>query len=85
MGFVKERLITVNLLSFLLFGLDKSKARNSKRRISEFSLLIITLIGGTFGSVMGMLVFRHKISKYSFISMILLYSVIKIINFKQIY
>ena len=56
----------ISILSFLLFGLDKQKAKQNKRRISEFVFLLLSFLGGSVGSLLGMLVFRHKISKTSF-------------------
>ncbi|MCW3161118.1 DUF1294 domain-containing protein [Chryseobacterium oryctis] len=60
-------LIFINFFTFIIFGIDKRKALKNKRRISENTLLIITFLGGTIGSVLGMFVFRHKISKNSFL------------------
>ncbi len=55
-----------NLLVFLLFGLDKWKARQNLWRIPEKSLLLASLLLGGIGAACGMLVFRHKVSKWSF-------------------
>ncbi|SDL88316.1 Uncharacterized membrane protein YsdA, DUF1294 family [Chryseobacterium taihuense] len=57
----------ISLISFGLFGLDKMKAVKRRRRISENTLLAATLLGGTIGTLLGMIVFRHKISKKSFL------------------
>ncbi|MDP2454361.1 MULTISPECIES: DUF1294 domain-containing protein [unclassified Kaistella] len=62
---------TLNIGSFICFGLDKRKAQKNKHRIPERLLLIMTLLGGTIGSVLGMLLFNHKISKRSFVLKIL--------------
>ncbi|PIF46224.1 uncharacterized membrane protein YsdA (DUF1294 family) [Chryseobacterium sp. 52] len=64
---VKIILLGINLFSFLIFGLDKNLAVRHKRRVSENSLLGLTFIGGTAGAILGMLIFRHKISKKSFL------------------
>lgn len=85
MNFLEIYLLFLSVISFLIFATDKFQAKNNRSRIPGNTLLTVTFLGGTFGSVLGMIIFRHKISKYCFISMILLYSVIKIINFKQIY
>ncbi len=50
----------VNLLSFLIFGLDKLLARKQGRRVPEASLLTLGILGGSVGAMLGMLVFRHK-------------------------
>jgi len=59
-------LIVINSLCFLTFGYDKWRAKNNKRRISEFSLLLLAGIGGTIGGFLGMQLFRHKTNKTSF-------------------
>ncbi|MCI3937082.1 DUF1294 domain-containing protein [Chryseobacterium aahli] len=59
--------LIINLITFTIFALDKCKATQHKRRISEFSLLTLTFIGGTVGSILAMLIFRHKVSKKSFL------------------
>jgi uncharacterized membrane protein YsdA (DUF1294 family) len=56
-----------SVLAFALFGIDKSLAgRGGGRRISEFQLVLIGALGGWFGGLLGMLVFRHKTAKLSF-------------------
>jgi len=60
-------LIVINSLCFLTFGYDKWQAKNNKRRISEFNLLLLTGIGGTIGGIVSMYFFKHKINKFSFI------------------
>ncbi|MCZ2082957.1 MAG: DUF1294 domain-containing protein [Flavobacteriales bacterium] len=57
----------MNLIAFTVFGVDKWKAVQHKRRISEFSLLILTFLGGTVGAILAMMIFRHKVSKKSFL------------------
>ena len=56
-----------NILLFILMGLDKSFAVKKKRRISEKTLLTISLFSGSLGGIIGMLVFRHKTKKNKFI------------------
>lgn len=59
-------LITVNIISFILFALDKRRARRKDWRISENILLLVSLIGGGTGSLMAMVIFKHKLSKKRF-------------------
>ena len=54
-----------NILTFILFGIDKRKAIKDKWRISEKTLLICGLFGG-FGQFFGMKVFHHKTLKWYF-------------------
>jgi uncharacterized membrane protein YsdA (DUF1294 family) len=60
-------LAIINLINFAAFAMDKWKAVKNRRRISEFSLLTMTFFGGTAGAVLAMLIFRHKVSKKSFL------------------
>ena len=52
--------ITVNVLGLVLFGIDKWKAKHDKWRISEATLLSVTVIGGSIGAWVGMKVWHHK-------------------------
>lgn len=53
-------LIGVNVLTFFVFGIDKWKAKRSKWRISEMSLLGLAISGGSIGAWLGMKVWHHK-------------------------
>ncbi|MEG1537631.1 MAG: DUF1294 domain-containing protein [Clostridiales bacterium] len=53
-------LLTVNLLTFLLFFIDKRKAIKNKQRIRESTLLLAAAAGGTIGALFSMQTFRHK-------------------------
>ena len=64
--FIKYLILSLTLITFLTFGLDKWLAKNNKRRIAENTLLFITFFGGTFGAVLGMVFFKHKNAKKSF-------------------
>ncbi len=52
--------IVINLITFLMYGIDKSKARRKRYRISEASLILPAFIGGGIGAFAGMHAFRHK-------------------------
>ena len=71
--------VIVNLLAFILFGVDKWRARNNAWRISEATLFLIALIGGSIGAKIGMHVWHHKTQHLSFvigIPMIILFQII---------
>ena len=57
----------INLVAFSTIGIDKRLAIQQKRRVSELNLLFTSVIGGTIGSGLAMLIFRHKTSKMSFL------------------
>jgi uncharacterized membrane protein YsdA (DUF1294 family) len=53
-------LLAINVFAFFLYGIDKWKAKRSKWRISEMTLLSIAVIGGSVGAWIGMKVWHHK-------------------------
>ena len=53
-------LIAINILTFLIFGIDKRKARKGKWRIPEATLIGLAVAGGSIGALLGMYLFRHK-------------------------
>lgn len=60
-------IIIVNLLGFVLMGLDKRKAIKHAFRIPEGTLFIVAFIGGSIGSIIGMYFFRHKTRHWYFV------------------
>lgn len=59
-------LIVVNLLTWLIYGIDKWKAKRRAWRIPERTLLLLAAAGGCTGALAGMLMFRHKTRKLKF-------------------
>ena len=53
-------LVSINILAFIVYGIDKWQARQGKWRISEATLLLFAVIGGSIGAWLGMRVWRHK-------------------------
>ena len=53
-------LIVLNIVTFLVYGIDKWKAKQGSWRISEATLLILAVIGGSIGALLGMKVWHHK-------------------------
>ena len=53
-------LIGINVLTFLIYGIDKWKARRGKWRIPEDTLIWLAIAGGSIGALLGMYLFRHK-------------------------
>jgi uncharacterized membrane protein YsdA (DUF1294 family) len=60
--------IAMNFLAFAAFGIDKAKAEAGRRRISEGTLLMLALLGGSPGAYAGRAAFRHKTRKQPFSS-----------------
>ena len=53
-------LVLMNLIAFALYGIDKRRAKQGAWRISEYTLLLVALLGGSLGALLGMRYFRHK-------------------------
>jgi uncharacterized membrane protein YsdA (DUF1294 family) len=54
--------------TFLMFGFDKWRAgRSGSRRTSEFSLCLVSALGGWPGGFLGIVLFRHKSAKPAFL------------------
>lgn len=52
--------LIINIIGFFAFGIDKLKARHHKWRISEFTLMLLAVLGGGIGCFLGMRLFHHK-------------------------
>ncbi|MCX7711273.1 MAG: DUF1294 domain-containing protein [Clostridia bacterium] len=64
---VAEYLIAaINIIGFIIVGVDKYKARYRMWRIPERTFFVIGIIGGCPGVYAGLLLFRHKIQKWYF-------------------
>ena len=50
----------INILTFFLFGIDKLKAKRSKWRVKESTLLWLSILGGSIGAWLGMKAWHHK-------------------------
>lgn len=59
--------IVINLMGFLIMGIDKAKAKRNAWRIPEKTFFILTLLGGGLGSWVGMYTFRHKTKHWYFV------------------
>ena len=75
-GIIGINYICVNVIAFILYGLDKKYAREGRWRIPEKTLLGIALIGGAAGAWIGMQTFRHKTKHMSFRMLVPLFAVV---------
>lgn len=66
MNAMKIYVALVNVVGFLMYGVDKWNAKHGLRRIPEKTLLGIAVAGGSVGACVGMQLFRHKIRKPKF-------------------
>lgn len=80
-------LIVINILGFLVMGLDKHKAKMADRRIPENTLFMFTILGGGVGTIAGMYVFHHKTKKMKFkvgMPLILILEILIFVYFKYV-
>lgn len=59
-------ILGVNIITFLLMGIDKRKAIKKQYRIPERTFWVLALLGGSIGIVVGMRLFRHKTKHRNF-------------------
>lgn len=59
-------LLIINIIALLSYGVDKAKAKYHRWRISEKTLILLAIIGGSIGAILGMLIFHHKTTKALF-------------------
>lgn len=66
-------LISINIIAFIVYGIDKWKAKYQKWRISEAYLLCLAMTGGALGAYIGMQLFHHKTKHKKFIFLVPLF------------
>ncbi|MDU5107284.1 MULTISPECIES: DUF1294 domain-containing protein [unclassified Clostridium] len=59
-------LFLINIIAFIIIYIDKQKAIKHKWRIRESTLFLISIIGGSLGTLIGMYTFRHKTKHIKF-------------------
>ena len=63
-------LVIMNIVAFIMYGVDKRKAIKGAYRISEKSLLLVAFLGGAVGAFLGMQIFRHKTKHIRFVVLV---------------
>lgn len=58
--------LAVNVITFIIWGYDKLRAKLQQWRIPENTLYALIILGGGAGALLGMIVFRHKTRKLKF-------------------
>jgi len=56
----------VNVVTFIVYGVDKRKAKKHLWRIPEATLIGLAFIGGSVGAFLGMRLFHHKTKHVKF-------------------
>lgn len=65
--YIAAYLLIINIIAFILFFMDKQKAKKDKWRIKESTLHIVGFLGGIIGSIAAMILFHHKTKKPKFV------------------
>lgn len=65
--YIVSYLFLMNIIAFVLYGVDKKRAKKGEYRISEKTLLLSGAVGGSIGAMVGMKVFHHKTRHKKFI------------------
>lgn len=65
-GLLTVYLLAINLVTFLVYGADKRKAKKDRWRVPEKTLFLLAIIGGSIGALAGMYVFHHKTKHWYF-------------------
>ena len=60
-------IISINIISFFTYMIDKRKSIKHEYRVPENVLLLLSLIGGAIGSLISMMTFHHKTRKIKFL------------------
>ena len=58
--------LIMNVIGFVIMGMDKWRAKRRAWRIPEATLFAVCIFGGSIGSTLGMFSFRHKTKHWYF-------------------
>ena len=64
--YVLHYLAAINLITFLVYGIDKWRAKRGAWRVPEKTLFLLPILGGSVGAIAGMRVFHHKTKHWYF-------------------
>ncbi|MDP6156433.1 MAG: DUF1294 domain-containing protein [Candidatus Thermoplasmatota archaeon] len=71
-------LFLINLITFIVYWVDKIKARRNSWRVPEKTLHLLALVGGVWGAIAAMVLVRHKTKKKSFFLLTILITILNI-------
>lgn len=77
--------VFINVVSFILFFLDKEKAKRDKWRIKERTLHSFSFLGGAIGSIAAMKLFHHKTKKKVFVAITIIALIINFFIYYKVY
>ncbi|MBE6681225.1 MAG: DUF1294 domain-containing protein [Ruminococcaceae bacterium] len=73
--------LSINIIVFVLFGIDKFASKQKGRRIPEAVLLVLSFFFGANGAALGMILFNHKSNKMLFRILVPLFVIVNYILF----
>ena len=76
--------VLINLISFVMYYIDKKRAKKHKWRISENALILSCVFGGSIGGLLGMKIFHHKTKHKKFTIGVPVILIVQIILFCMI-
>lgn len=76
--FILGYFLVLNILTFVVYGLDKHSARIGGQRVPENVLLLLAFAGGTPAAYIARKYFRHKTIKRPFITRLRLILIVQI-------
>ncbi|EIY6365548.1 DUF1294 domain-containing protein, partial [Salmonella enterica] len=74
-----------NVLTLAIYGIDKTAARKTWRRVPESTLLVFGVVGGWPGAIVGQQLFRHKTQKQPFKTYFIVSVIVSIVVTVAIY
>ena len=79
MNIVLVYLLIVNLITCIVYGVDKLKSIAGSWRTPEKTLLGLAFVGGSVGALAGMMIFRYKTRHMKFRILVPLFLILHII------
>lgn len=73
--------VVINIVSFVVYGIDKYRAKKHKWRVSEKVLIGLATVGGFVGAITGMQIFRHKTKHMKFVIGVPVITILWIVGF----
>ncbi|EAA7244685.1 DUF1294 domain-containing protein [Salmonella enterica] len=77
--------LLANILTLVIYGIDKMAARKAWRRVPESTLLLFGVVGGWSGAIVGQHLFRHKTQKQPFKTYFIVSVIVSILVTATIY
>lgn len=69
----------INIITFIVYAVDKNAAKKQKWRVRESTLLLLAFIGGSVGALLGMYGLRHKTKHLQFVIPVPIFFVLHVI------